>query len=403
MTRIALESIVHGVLPHVVALRHELHEYPELMYQEHATAALVRRELDAMDVPYRAGLAGGTGIVAHLPATGGHAEASAPDVVALRADMDALPIHEATGRTWTSRNDGVMHACGHDGHTAILLGAARVLAALPDRIRPVTFVFQPAEEGGAGGQRMVEDGALAGETGGGIGPPASRIYGLHGWPSMPVGHVGTRPGPLLAACRQFQIRVRGQGGHAALPEKTRDPLLAAAHVVTALQTVVARNVDPLDAAVVTVASMHAGTAHNIIAAEAQLGGTIRALRNEVGERLVERIETIAQDVAAGLGCTATVTWEQGFPVTRNDAELAERVLKIARGAFGEQRTSVVARPTMGAEDFAFYGDAVPACFYFLGLEPKDGVSPQLHQPDFDFNDDALATGVELMVRLALEG
>ena len=400
-----LTQRVAEVLPALTALRRDLHRHPELMYREERTSSVIRRELDALDLPYVAGLAGGTGVVAHLPATEDVAldDDGATEVVALRADMDALPIPEATGAAWSSTNPGVMHACGHDGHTAILLGAARVLSELPHRPRPVTFVFQPAEEGAGGGERMVADGALAGAAGGGLGPAVSRIYALHGWPSIPVGQVATRPGPLMGAAQLFEILIRGEGGHAAIPHRTRDPLLAAAQVVTALQSVVARNIDPLDAGVLTVGSFQAGVAHNVIPDQALLRGTIRALDDGVHADLHRRVEQVAVGVAQGLGCRAEVSWQPAIPVTSNDPALAERLLQLARAELGEERAHVLERPTMTAEDFAFYGDQVPACMFFLGLDPPNGASPKLHQPDFDFNDDALGPGVALMVRLALCG
>ena len=402
-----LHARVAAQLPEITALRRDLHRHPELMYREQRTMGVICRELDALDLPYRAGMAGGTGIVAHLPRGSGsleeEASAEAVEVVALRADMDALPISEATAAPWASESPGVMHACGHDGHTAILLGAARVLAQLPERPRPVTLLFQPAEEGGGGGAKMVEEGALSGEGGGGIGPPVSRVYALHGWPSIPVGRVTTRPGPLMGAAQLFEIDLVGEGGHAAIPHRARDPLLAAAQLVSALQSIVARNVDPLDAAVVTVGSLQAGNAHNVIPDEARLRGTIRALDDEVQALLRARIESVATTIARGLGCEAKLRWQPDIPVTRNDPALAERVLDLARDTLGPTAVRALERPTMTAEDFAFYARQVPACMFFLGLDPPGGDSPRLHQPDFDFNDEALGPGIAMMVRLALEG
>ncbi|MEO8084429.1 MAG: amidohydrolase [Ardenticatenales bacterium] len=394
----ALRAAIAAIVPELTALRRDLHAHPELGYAEHRTSATVRAWLDGLDVPYRAGLAGGTGVAAHLPA--GTAEGNARPAVALRADMDALPIAEATGLDYASRSAGVMHACGHDGHTAILLGAAKILASLPDRPQPVTFLFQPAEEGGAGGKRMVEDGALAPGDGG----TARVVYGLHGWPDVAVGHVATRVGALMAACSRFDIAVTGQGGHAAQPERTRDPVLAAAHVVTALQSVVGRNVAPGDAAVVTVASIHGGSAFNLVPDEVALTGTIRAFDDAVIGRLMERIDAIAPGVAAALGCSATVRWGDVYPATVNDPAATARLASIVRAALGPDRVDDAFPPTTTAEDFAYYGHEAPACFFFLGVrDPNAAAWPQLHQADYDFNDDAIAWGVELMVRLALEG
>ncbi|MFN8422399.1 MAG: amidohydrolase [Anaerolineae bacterium] len=388
--------------PELVALRRDLHAHPELGYAEHRTSATVRAWLDGIDVPYRAGLAGSTGVVATLPATVPAASdgAASRPAVALRADMDALPIVEATGAQHASRTPGVMHACGHDGHTAILLGAAKILAALPAQPQPVTFLFQPAEEGGAGGRRMVEDGALAPVEG----APVRVVYGLHGWPDVPVGHIATRTGPLMAACSRFDIAVTGQGGHAAQPDRTRDPVLAAAHIVTAFQSVVSRNVAPDDAAVVTVAAIHGGSAFNLVPDRVELSGTIRAFDDAVFAHLTARIDAVATGVAAAMGCAASVRWGDVYPTTVNDAGATARLVAIARAALGSDRVDDAFPPTTTAEDFAYYGHEAPACFFFLGVrDPSAAAWPQLHQADYDFNDDAIAWGVELMVRLALEG
>lgn len=396
-----IPELVAEILPRIRDLRRDLHRHPELMYREHRTGAVVQAALDALDVPYRAGLARGTGVVAHLPATVPPERAG--EAVALRADMDALPIDEATGAAHASEVPGVMHACGHDGHTAMLVGAAEVLSRLDHRPRPVTFLFQPAEEGGAGALRMVEDGALGGDEAGGLGPRVGRVYGLHGWPDLAVGHVATRPGPLLAACHRFDVVVHGRGGHAAHPERTVDPVVAAAHMVAAVQTVVSRTVGPHDAAVVTVASIVAGSAFNVVPDQARLVGTTRAFDDDVMRAVREGVERTMTGVAAGLGCRAEVAWDDGFPVTSNDPSLAETFFAVARAHLGEGRVEL-ASPSTGSEDFAYYARQAPSCFFLLGLRPSGAAtSPQLHQPDFDFNDDALATGIEALCRLALEG
>lgn len=402
-----LRELIRAELPDLVELRRDLHRHPELGYEERRTSGIVRRELAALGIEVRTGIAG-TGVLGHLPATD-PAGRDAP-AVALRADMDALPIAEATGKPYASATPGVMHACGHDGHTAILLGAARVLTKLP-RPRPVTLVFQPAEEGGAGAARMCGEGALAGREGGGIGAPVGRIYGLHGWPAMDLGAVGTRPGPMLAATDEFDIEIAGVGGHAALPHLARDPIVAAAHVVAALQTIASRAVNPTDALVCTVGTINAGTANNVIPASARLTGTIRSLSPAVRETAKQRLFSIAEGTALGLGCAARVGWHDGYPVTHNDPAEAERVLAVARDALGRDegggtagRVRVLDAPIMGGEDFSFYGKVVPACFFFLGLrpagDPDGGGWPLLHSPQFDFNDDAIALGVEMMCRLA---
>ena len=398
-----LRSLIAAELPEIIDIRRDLHAHPELGYEERRTCGVVVRELERLGVAHVAGLAGGTGIVAHLPATTADGGGSA-GAIAIRADMDALPIEERTGAPYASTRRGVMHACGHDGHTAILIGVARVLSKVEHRPNPVTLIFQPAEEGGAGGRRMCEDGALLGESAGriGLGPPVREIYGLHGWPLLPLGHVATRPGPLLAATDGFTIHVRGTQCHAAYPHLGRDPVVAAAAVVSALQTIPSRNASPLDSVVVTVGIIQGGTARNIIPETVTLSGTVRTLRPETRAMARERVCAVAQGVAAGMGCAAEVQWEEGYPVTRNDEGAAERFFAVARRTLGDRRVGVVPEPSMGGEDFSFYGRHVPACFFFLGLLPEGQASmPSLHQPEFDFNDEALPIGIETMCALAL--
>ncbi len=374
-----------------IELRHDIHKHPEIRYEEVRTAGVVRDELTALGIEHVDNLAGGTGVLAHLPGGPG-------TPVALRADMDALPITERTGKPYASVNPGVMHACGHDAHTAMLLGAARVLKDL-DLPRPVTLVFQPAEEGGAGGKRMVEDGALNGTL---LGPKVEEIFGLHGWPDAPLGTVGTIPGPMLASTDEISIRITGAQGHAAMPHQSTDPIVAAAHVVTALQSIASRNTDPLDSVVVTIGMFHAGTAINVIPEAVELAGTIRTLTPECRTMARRRVTEIAQSVAQAMGCKAEVTLHEGYPVTINDAELVTRFHNIATNALGAERTIPMQRPVMGGEDFSFYGSEARACFFILGLCPENQTYPLVHTPEFDFNDDAIPTGIEMLVRCALE-
>lgn len=393
-----LEKLIRDELPSLVELRHDLHAHPELMYQERRTSQVVLRELEAIGLEIKSGLAGGTGVLAHLPSTRREQGPS----VALRADMDALPITENTGKAYASTHPGVMHACGHDGHTAMLVGAARVLAALEDRPHPVTFIFQPAEEGGAGAERMCDDGALRGAGAGGLGTPVARVFGQHGWPDYELGTVGTRPGPLLAATDEFDAVIQGEQAHAAYPHQGADPIVAAAAIVTALQTVASRNVGPLDACVVTVGQISAGTAHNVIPACASLGGTIRTLTPETRELAVRRVQTIIEQVARGHGCTSQTTHREGYPVTYNDEGEVERFFRVADAALGRDRVVRVEHPTMGGEDFSYYGRHVPACFAVLGVRPPGSDHwPRLHQPEYDFNDDAIPLGVEMLCRIAV--
>ena len=389
-----IRELVAAELPRLVALRHDLHMHPEIGYEEVRTSGIVVRELAAAGIAHVAGLARGTGVLAHLPGCGARA-------VGLRADMDALPILERGDRPWASRTPGRMHACGHDGHTTILLGAAAVLAKLASRgalPRPVTLVFQPAEEGGAGGRRMVEEGALDGSR---IGPAVEEIYALHGWPELPLGTVATRRGAVMAASDRFEIHVQGQGSHAAWPHRSRDPVVCAAAIVTALQTIVSRHVDPLDAAVVSVTVIESGSAFNVIPDRAVVKGTYRSLSEETRCMIENSLREIAEGTASAHGCTARCEALRGYPVTVNDDGAVARFESVARGTLGDARVATLAAPVMGGEDFAFYGAHVPSCYWALGLAPGGEPYPPLHAPDFDFNDDAIGTGVELMCRLAV--
>lgn len=374
-----------------------MHRHPELGYQEKRTSGVIRTELTRLNIAHKADLAGGTGVVGFLPAT--ESEGMGKKAVALRADIDALPILEQTGLAYASCTPGLMHACGHDGHTTILLGAARVLQTMR-RPRPVILMFQPAEEGGGGADRLCKDGALDGTL---IGPPAEMAFGLHGWPDLTLGHVATRPGPLLASTDEIRVVIKGVQSHGAYPHYSRDTIVAAAHCIVALQSVVSRNISPLDACVVTIGKIEAGTATNIIPQQASFIGTIRALSEPVRATARARVREIVENTARALGCVAEVEINPGYPVTFNDPALTERFFKLAKGALGEQRAGLVPNPTMGGEDFSYYAQRVPAVFFCLGLKPEDRESyPTLHQPDFDFNDDALGLGVEMMCRLATE-
>jgi len=392
----------HFTLPreeidHLVEIRHDLHQHPELGYEETRTCEVICRELTDAGIEFRAGLAGGTGVLAWIP---GRDE---DNTIALRADIDALPIEETSGVPWASTIPGRMHACGHDGHTTILIGAARTLAreARADGLpRPVLMIFQPAEEGGAGGRRMVQDGCLDGR----IAPyTASRIYGLHGWPLEEEGIIGTREGPLLAAADRFEIAVHGRGAHAAMPHIGVDPIPAATAIVSTLQTIVSRTIDPLEAAVVSVTTINAGSAFNVIPTQATITGTARSLTSAVRDQLEEAIGRIAQQVALAHGCQAEVVYHRGYPVTKNHPVPVNRFNTAAKVELGPERLMHVEKPHMGGEDFSFYGEVIPACFFLMGLRPPgETTMPSLHSPDFDFNDRTIQTGVAMFRRLALE-
>ncbi|HTQ10519.1 MAG TPA: amidohydrolase [Fimbriimonadaceae bacterium] len=390
------EPLASTEIDHITEIRHDLHAHPELGYEEHRTSAVVQRELSDAGIDFVPGLAGGTGVAGYLPATLNPASAK---TVALRADMDCLPIHEATGAAYASTSPGKMHACGHDGHTSILIGAARRLAKTVERPNNVLFVFQPAEEGGAGGKRLCEEGVVSGKV---IGKPADMIFGLHGFSFLKVGQIATCTGPMLAAADWFTIEVRGRGGHAAMPNAGVDPIVVASHIVTALQSIASRNVSPLDSIVVTIGIIQAGTAHNIIPDTASMVGTLRTLRQETRELGARRIEEICKNVAAAFGASAEIDFTYGYPVTENDPVATRRLRSVLSEAMPGALAPDDVQPVMGGEDFSFYGRHVPACFYWLGLlnEGQERY-PNLHAPDFDFNDKALPVGIDAMCALAL--
>jgi hippurate hydrolase len=390
-----LRAIIAEEISHLTAIRHDLHAHPELGYNEHRTSGVVQRELAEAGVEFRSGLAGGTGVLAHLPGDDTAA-------IGLRADMDALPITELTGLTYASTTPGTMHACGHDGHTTMLIGAARVLARMAAETslpRPVTFCFQPAEEGGAGGKRMVDEGCLDGTL---IGARVSHMFGLHGWPQLTLGEVSTRPGPMLAAADMIEIEITGHGAHAAYPHSGRDPIVCAAAMITAAQHLVSRRVNPLDSAVVSITQVHGGTAHNIIPTKVSLMGTVRTLLPDTKRDVVAGLHELVEHIARAHGCTASLSYHDGYPVTRNDPIAVNLFNAVAIDALGEENVPPLELPVMGGEDFSYYCEKVPSCFFALGLKPRGADSmAELHQPNFDFNDDALPIGIEMFCRLAL--
>jgi amidohydrolase len=367
----------------ISALRRDIHREPELGFDTEKTARKVLDALEGLPLEIATGVAQ-NGIVATL-AGGGEGP-----TVGLRADMDALPITEETGLPFSSQVEGKMHACGHDGHTSMLVGAAHVLCEMRENLNgAVKFLFQPAEEGGGGGRVMVEEGAADG---------LDSIFALHLWPGLPFGTVATKGGPIMAAADAFEMEVRGTGGHGAMPHLSADAVVIAAHVVTALQTVVSREVDPVEPAVLTVGEIGAGTAFNIIPETARLGGTVRTLNEELRKMMPERIEAIARGVAGGMRADARLDYTFSYPVTRNDAEAANRVLSVAGDLFGEESVLWLANPSMGAEDFAYLLEKVPGAFVWLGVG-RD-VSG-LHTPQFAFDEGILPRGSALLAALAL--
>jgi amidohydrolase len=376
----------------LVATRRDLHAHPELGFREHRTAGIVAERLRALGYAVKTGV-GGTGVVGVL--TGG-GDAKAGRTLLLRADMDALPIQEASETSYRSTAPGVMHACGHDAHVAIGLAAARRLAASRQRWRgTVKFAFQPAEEGGNGAEAMIMDGVLEA-------PAVDAAFGLHVMNTLAIGEVAATPGPIMGAVDKFTIRIRGSGGHAAMPHQAADPVLAAAHVVTALQAIVSRGTDPFDHLVVSVTQLRSGDAFNVIPEEAELSGTVRSLAGRPYDEAPERLTTIARGVAAALGCTAAVEYVRQTPATVNDQAMTALLARSAAEIVGQSHVLTNAR-MLGGEDFSFFLQRVPGCFAWIGsANPMKGYDAPHHSPKFDIDEEAMLIGVELLERVARE-
>lgn len=362
--------------------RRELHRHPELLYDLDKTAAFVAARLGEFGVDRIVTGIGRTGVVGVV-----RGQRPGP-TLAIRADMDALPLDEITGAAWSSTVAGKMHACGHDGHTATLLAAVAHLARTRRFAGTLVAVFQPAEEGGGGALAMIEDGLLDDFA-------IEEIYGLHNMPGIALGRFALRAGPIMASADRFYIDITGLGGHAARPDQTIDPIVAGAQLVTALQTIVSRNTDPLAAAVVSVTTFHAGTTDNIIPQTARLSGTYRALSPAVRADLGQRIDTLVRTLPAVLGARAEIAFKYGYPVTVNDADAARRVAGIARSVVGADNVDDATPPLMLAEDFAYYLERRPGAFLFMG----NGDSAGLHHPAYDFDDRALVHGAALWTAL----
>ena len=381
-------------LPGIIEFRHDLHRHPELGYQEFRTTEKISQKLSEIGVEHRANVAGGTGVVAFLPAT-----VSGGRCIGLRADIDALPIQEQTGLPYASVHEGKMHACGHDGHTAILLGAIQSLAKEFERPNDLIFIFQPAEEGGAGAKAMVDAGAI---NGGIIGRKVDMMFGLHVMPNRFLGNISTRKGPFMASATGFQIHIEGRGAHAATPQLGIDPVLVGSELVIALQTVASRSIAPVDPVVVTIGQFLAGVAHNVIPETASLKGTLRTLDDLVNDIARERIDRIAYGIAYASGAKIKVAWgENPYPVVHNHPEATDVLRQCIAEDLGEEHLKEEIEPAMFGEDFSFYGKEVPSCFFYLGLhESGTAALANLHHPEFRFNDDAIPVGIRAMRSVA---
>lgn len=384
-----LKRRVADLTESLVAWRRALHKRPELGFVEHETAAFVAARLRELEIDVKTGVAT-TGVVGVL-----RAKAPSRPPVLLRADMDALPVSEAPGRSYGSEIAGRMHACGHDGHMAMLLGAASVLSAVRERTdRDIVLCFQPGEEGFGGADAMIREGVLS-EHG------VAEAYGLHLWSLFPVGTVHVRSGPTMAAQDEFVATMVGKAGHGAMPHEARDPVVAAAQAVVALQSVVARSIDPIQPAVVSIGSLHAGTAPNVIPEAATMHGTLRSFDEGVREILRLRVREVLEGTAAAAGCRLEFTLSPGYPAVVNDAEAVSRVRRHAALVVGAANV-VDPAPMAAAEDFAYFLRQVPGAFTFIGAgNVARGITAPHHAPQFDIDESALPIGTELLVRIAL--
>ncbi|MBF2714855.1 M20 aminoacylase family protein [Agrobacterium vitis] len=371
----------------VAGWRRHLHQTPELLFDVHQTAAFVTQKLKEFGCDVVETGIGRTGVVGIIKGNRGEGT-----TIGMRADMDALPITEITGAPWASTVPGKMHACGHDGHTAMLLGAAKHLAETRNFAGSVAVIFQPAEEGGGGGLAMVQDGMM--EKFG-----ISQVFGMHNAPGVPLGDFAIRKGSLMAASDTFEITIKGKGSHAAQPHMSVDPVLISAHVIIALQSIVSRGVDPLESLVISVTTTHGGDAYNVIPMDVTLTGTVRTLLPQIRDFAEKRVQEVASATAMAHGAIAEVHYHRGYPVTFNHAEETEFAASVAAKISGENRVKTDMAPKMGAEDFSYMLESRPGAFIFLGV----GDTANLHHPAYDFNDEAIPYGISYWVELAETG
>ncbi|MGV8832499.1 MAG: M20 aminoacylase family protein [Devosia sp.] len=369
----------------IAAWRQDFHAHPELLYAVERTAGIVADKLKAFGCDSVVTGIGGTGVVGIIK---GRSNGSGR-TIGLRADMDALPITEKTGKDYASTVSGKMHACGHDGHTAMLLGAAKYLAETRNFDGQIALIFQPAEEGGAGAKAMLDD-RLIEDFG------IEAFYGMHNWPGMPAGHFGIRAGGIMAATDRFYIDITGQGGHAARPQTTIDPIIVAANMIVGMQAIVSRNVDPLHSAVLSVTMLEAGEADNVISRTAKITGTVRTLDLGVQDLIEQRLADFVPQFAASFGAVASVRYARGYPVTVNSPEETAFAAQVASEIAGVERVDADAPPSMGGEDFSFMLEQRPGAYIFVG----NGDSSELHTDTYDFNDAVIPVGTSYWVRLA---
>jgi amidohydrolase len=376
---------VADLQPDIQAWRRDIHQHPELLYDVHRTAAFVADRLKEFGCDEVATGLGRTGVVGVIK--GKKPAGSDIKVIGLRADMDALPIEEETNLAYASKTPGKMHACGHDGHTAMLLGAARYLAETRNFAGNAVVIFQPAEEGGAGAAAMIRDGLMDRFA-------IDQVFGMHNYPGSPVGSFAIRSGPIMAATDAIDIEIEGQGGHAARPHKCLDSVMVGAQLITALQQIVSRNVDPLDSAVISICEFHAGNARNVIPQTAVLRGTVRTLTAKVRQLIEKRVREVTAGVAQMTGARIDLNYERGYPVTSNHAAQTDFATQVAKEIAGDANVRGMS-PMMGAEDFAYMLEQRPGAFIFCG----NGDSAGLHHPAYNFNDEAIVFGTSYWIRL----
>jgi hippurate hydrolase len=381
-----IETLLVENRAHWTTLRRDLHAHPELRFEERRTADVVACELEALGYAVVRGL-GGTGIVASLP--GANPERG----IVLRADLDALPINEANDFAHVSGTNGIMHACGHDGHTVMLLGAARILKQMPELPGSVHFVFQPGEEGGAGARKMIDDGLFEQ-------CPTQAVFGMHNWPGFPAGHFGLRTGPIMAAGSRFKIIVTGKGAHAAQPHLGLDPIPLACSMVLQCQTIAARHKDPVDPAVVSVCMFHAGDTDNVIPDTTELRGTIRTLSSDLQKKLQRDIQQMCEALAGAYGAQVEVTFFQYYPATVNTPAETALCEAVIRETFGDERLYCDVPSNMTSEDFGFMLEERPGTYVLIGNAPAGSTAQALHHPKYDFNDDIIPAGIRYWVALA---
>ncbi|MCO6188304.1 M20 aminoacylase family protein [Rhizobium sp. L1K21] len=374
---------VHELQTEVAGWRRYIHENPGLLYDVEHTADFVAEKLKEFGCDVVETGIGKTGVVGLIKGSKGEGQ-----TIGLRADMDALPITEASGVEWTSKKPGLMHACGHDGHTSMLLGAAKYLAETRNFKGAVAVIFQPAEEGGAGALAMIEDGMMEKFK-------ISEVYGMHNKPGLPVGQFETNKGPSMAAADEFKIFVEGKGGHAASPHHTIDPVVVSAHMILAVQALTSRETDPLHSLVITIASIHGGDTHNVIPNTVTLHGTVRSLLPETRDFAERRLKEVVSGIAATFGAKAEVQYERGYPVTFNHPKETDFAVEVLEGIVGEKNVFQGTPPTMGAEDFSYMLEKRPGTFINIG----NGNTAGLHHPAYDFNDEAIPYGISYWVAL----